>query len=230
MFALTRTHIINDDLGAFGDMRTRIGRGAAKKFNKVFWTAFINNSDLLHRRPDELHHRGDDQPRDRRRRPGPGGPQGVPEDDDPDGRRDDSASTSTPTPRTRSAANPGGRPEILLVPPELEGNGRGPVPEPEPRAVSGASANIYANKYRPVVAWQLSDSGLHRVLDDRLVPAQQPRLPADDGRQLPQRQQAPTVESADADFDQLGVQFRGYHDFGCDQAEYLGGVKSKGAA
>jgi len=28
----------------------------------------------------------------------------------------------------------------------------------------------------------------------------------------------------------LGVQFRGYHDFGCDQAEYLAGVKSKGAA
>jgi hypothetical protein len=43
-------------------------------------------------------------------------------------------------------------------------------------------------------------------------------------------QQAPTVESSEADFSTLGIQFRGYHDFGCDQAEYLGGVKSKGAA
>jgi len=43
-------------------------------------------------------------------------------------------------------------------------------------------------------------------------------------------QMAPTVESADADFDQLGVQFKGFHDFGVDQAEYLAGVKSKGAA
>jgi hypothetical protein len=42
--------------------------------------------------------------------------------------------------------------------------------------------------------------------------------------------QTPTVESAAADFDQLGVQFRGYHDFGVDLAEYLAGVKSKGAA
>ena len=42
--------------------------------------------------------------------------------------------------------------------------------------------------------------------------------------------ETPTVESADADFDQLGVQFRGYHDFGVDFAEWLAGVKSKGAA
>jgi hypothetical protein len=42
--------------------------------------------------------------------------------------------------------------------------------------------------------------------------------------------ETPTVESADADFDTLGIQSRGYHDFGCDQAEYLCGIKSKGAA
>jgi hypothetical protein len=43
-------------------------------------------------------------------------------------------------------------------------------------------------------------------------------------------QRTPTVESTDASFDTLGVVFRGYHDFGVDQAEYLSGVKSKGAA
>ena len=42
--------------------------------------------------------------------------------------------------------------------------------------------------------------------------------------------QTPTVESADADFDMLGIQFRGYHDFGVDLAEYLAGIKVKGAA
>ena len=42
--------------------------------------------------------------------------------------------------------------------------------------------------------------------------------------------QNPTVESADADFSTLGVQFRGYHDFGVDLAEWLSGTKSKGAA
>jgi hypothetical protein len=43
-------------------------------------------------------------------------------------------------------------------------------------------------------------------------------------------QQSPVVESADADFNTLGIQFRGYHDFGVDKAEYVAGVKSKGAA
>jgi len=42
--------------------------------------------------------------------------------------------------------------------------------------------------------------------------------------------QAPTVESADADFNVLGIQMRGYHDFGVEKQEYRGGVKSKGAA
>jgi hypothetical protein len=43
-------------------------------------------------------------------------------------------------------------------------------------------------------------------------------------------QQSPTVDMADADFDQLGVSFRGYHDFGCDVAEPFAGIWSKGAA
>ena len=47
MFSLTRTDIINDDLGAFDDLRSRLGRGAAKKFNKVFWTEFVNNSTFF---------------------------------------------------------------------------------------------------------------------------------------------------------------------------------------
>jgi len=43
-------------------------------------------------------------------------------------------------------------------------------------------------------------------------------------------QQRPTVENADADFNQLGIQMRGYHDFGCALQEPRGGVKLKGEA
>ena len=39
-------------------------------------------------------------------------------------------------------------------------------------------------------------------------------------------QQSPTVESAEADFNVLGVQFRGYHDWGCAKKEYRGAVKA----
>jgi len=42
--------------------------------------------------------------------------------------------------------------------------------------------------------------------------------------------ESPTVEQADADFNTLGIQMRGFYDFGCNTQDYRGGVWSKGAA
>jgi len=39
--------------------------------------------------------------------------------------------------------------------------------------------------------------------------------------------QTPVIESADADFDQLGIQFRGYHDFGVQTTEYRATVEAQ---
>ncbi|MFN9294969.1 MAG: hypothetical protein ACK6EB_43385, partial [Planctomyces sp.] len=43
MFSLTRRDIINDDLGAFDDLRVRLGRGAARRLNRLVWTTFLAN-------------------------------------------------------------------------------------------------------------------------------------------------------------------------------------------
>ncbi len=43
-------------------------------------------------------------------------------------------------------------------------------------------------------------------------------------------QESPTIETAEADFNVLGVQMRGYHDFGCALQDPKGGVKAKGEA
>ena len=40
----------------------------------------------------------------------------------------------------------------------------------------------------------------------------------------------PVIDSADADFNTLGIQFRGYHDFGVAKQEYRAGVRSKGTS
>lgn len=44
IFALDRRDIINDDLGALRTVPQRLGRGAALKFNDVFWTEFQENA------------------------------------------------------------------------------------------------------------------------------------------------------------------------------------------
>jgi len=41
-------------------------------------------------------------------------------------------------------------------------------------------------------------------------------------------QESPTIETAEADFNVLGVEMRGYHDFGVALQDFRGGVKSKG--
>ncbi|MDZ4849157.1 MAG: hypothetical protein SGI77_07670 [Pirellulaceae bacterium] len=41
-------------------------------------------------------------------------------------------------------------------------------------------------------------------------------------------QEVPTIETADADFNVLGVQLRGYHDFGVAPQDPRGAIKSKG--
>ena len=41
--------------------------------------------------------------------------------------------------------------------------------------------------------------------------------------------QTPIIESAEADFNVLGVQMRGFHDIGANTMEYRAGNKSAGA-
>jgi hypothetical protein len=44
MLAITRKDIINDDLGALTSVPQRLGRGSALKLNDIFWTEFLDNS------------------------------------------------------------------------------------------------------------------------------------------------------------------------------------------
>ena len=43
-------------------------------------------------------------------------------------------------------------------------------------------------------------------------------------------QESPTIETAEADFNVLGVQMRGFHDFGVSLQDYRAAVKVKGEA
>lgn len=223
MLGLTRQDLINDDAGAFGDLRLRIGAGGAKKFNNVFWKRFLDNAAFFTAaRGNYITGAATALGLD-----GVGLETGV------------TAFRKMKSPSTDGAKKVGnavgGRPEILLLPPELEFTGQRLYQSTQVNT-GGAStkdsvpdANIHAGKYRPVVVDWLSDSNFTGYSATAWYLFRKGVMAAMvvsflDG------QETPTVEAAEADFNQLGVQFRGYHDFGCDQAEYLAGVKSKGAA
>ena len=124
----------------------------------------------------------------------------------------------------------GGRPELLLVPPELETIADQLHEARNLTNVKVSDANTFAGKYRPVVSVWLSDSAFTGYSTTAWYLLRNPGMMPAVVASFLNGMQSPTVESAEADFNTLGVQFRGYHDFGVDQAEYLCGVKSKGAA
>ena len=217
MYAVTRTDIINDDLGAFDDLRNRVGRGAAKKLNKVFWTLFVNNSSFFTSgRTNYISGSTTNLGAD-----GVGLGLGV------------KAFRQMKSPSAdgqKQVNGNGGRPSILLVPPSLEVAAEQLFQSTNITTQKASEANIFARKYRPVVAWQLEDSAYTGYSATAWYLLADPGYLATVNVSFLNGQQTPTVESADADFNTLGIQFRGYHDFGVDFAEYLGGVKSKGAA
>jgi len=219
MFSLTRRDIINDDLGAFDDLRTRIGRGAARRLNRLVWTTFLSNAATFwtSARTNYIEGATTNLGTD-----GVGLSLGV------------KAFRQRKSPLVTGAEATsqmvlGGRATKLLVPPELESVAEALYVARNLNAVKASDANIHANKYRVIVASELSDSAYGGgysatawyLFGDTLKPVVTSFLNG---------QRSPTVESADADFNTLGIQFRGYHDFGCSQSEYLAGIKSKGAA
>lgn len=217
MFSITRTDIINDDLGAFDDLRARIGRGSAKKLNKVFWTAFLNNGSFFTSgRTNYITGSTSNLLTD-----GVGLGLGVTA----------FRKMTSPTTDGTKRVGAGQKPSVLLVPPELEFVADKLYVSGNLNTGSAAGEeNIFRNKYKPVVAWQLSDSAYTGYSATAWYLMAEPGSMPTMVVSFLNGAEVPTVDMAESEFNTLGVQFRGYHDFGCDQAEYLGGLKSKGAA
>lgn len=216
MFSLTRTDIINDDLSAFDDLRTRIGAGAAIKLNDLFWTTFLANLGTIFTTTRTNYISGSTTNL---------GTDGVGLGLGQKAWRQRRSSTADGSKRVSGQA------KFLLVPPELETIADGLYVARNPGSVKVSDVNTFAGKYMPIVANQLSDSAYTGYSTTAWY------LLGDKSKGSPivvsflNGQETPTVDSADADFNTLGIQFRGYHDFGCDLGDgYLNALMSKGAA
>jgi hypothetical protein len=211
MLGLDRQDIINDDLSAFDELRTRLGRGAARKFNNVFWTAFMANSSFFTTaRGNYIEGATTNLGTD-----GVGLTAGVKKFrqlESADGKRI------------------GGTPQILMVPPELEFIADQLFSGGSPESQTAANTNPFRGKYRTVVVPWLSDTDFTGNSTTAWYLFRNPGILAPMVVSFLNGNQSPTVESTDADFNTLGILFRGFHDFAADQAEYLAGIKSLGAA
>ncbi len=200
MYGLTRQDLINDDLGAFTSMQTRLGRGAGLKLNSVFWTAWLTDTSHFSNSnsPDNL----------------AASALGV------------AGLTVVETQFngfTDANSNPlGSTARILLVPPALHTTARQLMNSTGLATGSDTTignTNPFANQYEVVMSRYLTDSDAWYLLAD----------PMDiSGIEVAflNGVETPTVETADADFNTLGIQMRGYFDFGVSLQDFRCGVKS----
>jgi len=213
MFGIDRRDLINDDLDALTAVPRRLGRGGALKLNEVFWIEFLNNAAFFVAGNNNYAEGADTA-------------LGI-----------DSLTQAEQL--FLDQTDPDGHPlavapVILLVPNGLYVPATQIMNSTELRDPASTKktpvANPHAGKFRPVRSSYLSNAQYTGNSTKAWYVLADPNdMPVIEVAFL-NGQQMPTVESADADFNTLGIQMRGYHDFGVAKQEPRGGVKMKGEA
>lgn len=214
MMAITRQDQINDDLGALTAVPRMLGRGGALKFNLVFWTAFMNNATFFVAGNNNYQ---------------VGTPGTVLSIDSL------TAAELLFLNQVDTDGNPLGlAPEILLTPNALSTKATSLTRDTEIRDTTASTtyttANPHAGKFRPVRSSYLSNVTITGNSALAWYLLANPLSLATIEACFLNGQQNPTVQTANADFNVLGIQMRGYHDFGVSLQDARAGVKSKGEA
>jgi hypothetical protein len=213
MLGIGRQDIVNDDLGAISTAPRRLGRGSGLKFNSVFWAAFMNNAAFFTAARGNYFE-------------GSATVLGI-----------NSLSTAEQMffDQTDEEGKPlGVTPKILLVPNAINATASTLVNATEIRDTTASTkyptSNPHAGKFTTARSAYLSNASITGYSTTAWYLLASPEdLPVIEACFL-NGQESPTIETAEADFNTLGIQMRGYFDFGVAMQEYRGGVKSKGAA
>lgn len=215
MFALTRQMIINDDLGAFTEIPRQIGMGAAESIADALWQLLLSNPGNFFSSANKNYLAGADT-----------------------NLCIDSLTKAEVlfSEQTKPNGRPLGLPPaILLVPTALK--------VPAQLIMSSASLNEtttadkakpkdnpHVGKFEVVSTSYLSNSSFAGYSSKAWYLFADPnRMPAIEVAFL-NGVDKPTVEKTDADYNTLGILFRGYIDFGVREQETRAAVKMKGEA
>ena len=213
LLSIDRRDMINDDLGAITLVPRKLGRGSGLKIHDVFWTIFLANSSFF-----------------------------------TSGNKNyltgaDTALTIDGLTKAEvmfldqvdSDGKPIGiMPAILLVPTALSAMGTQLFKSLEIRDTTASTkypiANPHQGKFRAEVSRYLANTKYTGASAKAWYLLADPAdLPVIEVAFL-NGQESPTIETADADFNVLGIQMRGYHDFGVALQDPRGGLKAKGEA
>ena len=215
MFALTRQMIINDDMGAFTDIPRQIGMGAAEAIADAVWSLLLSNPNSFFSAGNNNYLAG----------------------------AETALSVDSLTlaeilfgEQTKPNGRPlGVSPRILLVPIALKVIATQLMKSLELNETTAAdkgkpNTNPHVGKFDVISSAYLGNASFAGASSKAWY------LFADPNR-LPSMEVAflngvdrPTVEKTDADFNTLGIQFRGYIDFGVREQDHRGSSKMKGEA
>lgn len=194
MSSITMVDIINDDLGALTQVPARLGRGAAIKLNRDFWSEFESSNATFFRRETAAA-----------------------------GNALSLTSLRTAVTSYKKLTDPDGNvlgitPSILLVPPELEITAdelMGSTVLITGENATRGNVNVFAGRFQVVPSSYLTSGTTWWLC------ANPGELPGMEVAFL-NGQRLPTVQQADADFDVLGIQVRGHFSYGVAKAESRG--------
>lgn len=214
MYKITREDMINDELGFLDQLREMIGMGSARSFLKVFWTEFMDNSAFFTTGRGNYASGG--------------------------GTALSITALSQAVKLFRLMKTPQNTeldltPALLLVGPSNEATADTLYTSAN-ITIAGTTDrttttdNTHKGKYEPVVVPQLENTLYTGYSTTAFYLTADPS----EGIQLMDTcfldgNESPTVETADADFDELGIQIKGFWDFGVAKKEYRAGVKLAGA-
>ena len=214
LLALSRTQIINDDLGAFDTIRTKLGLGAAVKLARIFWTTWLaaSNAGVFF-----------SEANGNLVASAPLGDAGLTE-----------AEVAYLALKTGDKAPLPVRPDRIIVPPRLGSTARKIFVSQQIRDTAESTrypvGNDWGGMFRPVIVSELGNEAYPGYSDTTWYLLGPPQVIPTAALLFLDGVETPTIESADADFDELGILFRGYHDFGVIMAEPNGGVKCTAGA
>lgn len=210
MLAITRQDLINDDLGALTTPAKLLGRGAALALNEVFWITFLDHAGFFDASHGNLLE-------------GPDSALSI------DGLT--KAEVAFLEKQDANGAPLGLDPALLLVPPSLSVTATTLMTSMEVRANQGGTypiANSHAGKFRVVRSSYLNTPSVPGGSSKAWYMLANRQDAAVIEVAFLNGQEAPTIEHADADFSTLGIQLRGFHDFGISKQDHRAGVKMAG--